>query len=167
MKILLTGEPRSGKTTVLNNLLVLFPNRQGFITREIIVGGERTGFELVSSSGRVANLASVDSDSKLRVGKYGVELKNLDDFLSQLDPIKPDSLVYVDEIGQMELFSDLFKDIVDKYLNTDNLFIGAISIVYRDDFIKKVLDRDDVTLFHVTQQNRDDICDMVKKLISH
>ena len=162
MKILLTGEPRSGKTTVLKSVLELFPNRQGFVTQEIIDGGERIGFELISSSDQVAPLASINSDSELRVGKYGVQLDNLDSFIPKLAPIESGNLVYIDEIGQMQLFSDSFKNLVDGYLNTDNPFIGTISSVYQDDFIEKVLSRDDIILLNITESNRDSMVDIIR-----
>ena len=104
MKVLLTGEPRSGKTTLLEGFINSVPNKQGFVTREVRKDGERTGFELVSSLGQAATLASVDSDSSTRVSHYGVDLNGLDTFIAELPPIQPGNLLYIDEIGQMELF---------------------------------------------------------------
>src|SRR3989344_7531765 len=133
MKVLLTGQPRAGKTTLMVNCLKMVPNKQGFVTREILEGGERIGFELVSSLGQTATLASVNSNSALRVSRYGVNVGALDSFIDDLPPPEPGNLLYIDEIGAMELFSDKFKRLVLEYLNTGNSFLGTIKD-YDDEF---------------------------------
>ena len=68
MKMFLTGEPGIGKSTLIGSVLEKFTGpKTGFLTRERRVDGERRGFELVSSTGVVATLASTDSDSAIKV----------------------------------------------------------------------------------------------------
>lgn len=162
MKLLLTGEPKSGKTTLLEGFVATVPHKQGFITREVREAGERIGFALISSYGTSATLASISSDSDIRVSKYGVELGQLDTFLKGLPPIQKGNLLYVDEIGQMELFSPAFKELVARYLNADNLYAGTITSVYQDDFTREVLSRSDVVLLHITPDNRDEIREVLE-----
>ncbi len=157
MKLLLTGNPRSGKTTLLEGFIEAVPDRQGFVTREVREDGERVGFELVSSLGQTATLASVNSTSDIRVSRYGVEVDKLDAFLKDLPQVQAGNLLYVDEIGQMELFSDKFKSLIASYLNSDNPYAGTITSVFHDDFTDKVLRRDDVVLLKIGQDNRDEV----------
>lgn len=164
MKILITGQPRSGKTTLLEKFIELIPNKQGFVGREIRIDGERVGFELVSSDGAIATLSSVDSKSRIRVSRYGVEVEQLDDFLKKLPVVQVNNILYVDEIGQMQLVSDRFKQTINDYLNADNLYVGTITSVYKDDFIDQVLSRSDIVLLQIDQDNREQIHNIMKGL---
>ncbi len=164
MKILLTGRPKSGKTTLLQNFIDAIPNKQGFVTREVLDTGERTGFELVSADGMTATLASIYSDSEVRVSKYGVEIQKLDEFLNELPPVVDGNLIYVDEIGQMELYSDKFKELITQYFDRDTMYIGTITSVYQDDFTNRVLDRSDIVLITIDPTNRDRIQDILSCL---
>jgi nucleoside-triphosphatase len=167
VKILLTGEPRSGKTTLLEGFIEALPDKQGFVTREVREDGERVGFELVSSLGQSATLANVNSDSTVRVSRYGVEVERFDDFLADLPPVEADNLLYVDEIGQMELFSDSFKKLIGSYLNSKNSYAGTITSVYRDDFTEQVLEREDIILLNIGQNNREQISDALQGLAAN
>jgi len=161
MKILLTGPPRSGKTTLLARFLETVPDKQGFVTEEILDNGKRTGFRLISSIGQTATLASIYSDSPVRVFRYGVELHELDHFIDSLPPIEPDNLLYLDEIGRMELYSEKFKKLVLKYLAADNPFIGTITSIYNDDFVREIKSRPDISVTEVTESNRETLLDQM------
>jgi len=167
VKILLTGAPRVGKTTLLEDIIEGIPNTQGFVTREIREGGERTGFELISSIGEAATFASVHSGSDIRVGRYGVDVDTLDGFLKDLPPLEAGNLVYVDEIGKMELMSDAFKKLVMTYLDSENVYLGAIANTVQDEFIEQVLARDDVVLLNLSHQNRTHIRSVLGDLIAN
>lgn len=155
MKVLLMGKPRSGKTTLLEGFLEGVLEKQGFLTKEIFENGERIGFEMISSSGQTTTLASVNSASDIRVYRYGVEVDELDALLEDLPQVQAGNLLYIDEIGQMELFSDKFKTLIVSYLNSDNPFAGTITSVFHDDFTEQVLGRDDVVLLNINQDNRE------------
>jgi nucleoside-triphosphatase len=167
MKILLTGAPRVGKTTLLEHVIEGISDKQGFITREIRENGERTGFELVSSIGETATFASVDSDSDTRVGRYGVDIDQLDAFLEDAAPIKAGNLLYVDEIGKMELLSDKFKQLVVTYLSSGNIYVGTIANTFSDEFTEQVLSRHDVVLINVNQENRAQVRSVLGDLIAN
>jgi len=167
-KILLTGMPRSGKTTLLNKALSDIPNKTGFITEEIRKDGERTGFKIVTSKGTKAVLASIEYDTPLKVSKYCVDIEALDKILPTLEEVDSSDVLYIDEIGQMELFSKHFKNFTDKYLDSENVFIGTISKIFSNDFTKNVLARKDITVFEITEENRDEVykkvLDIMKQL---
>ena len=42
--ILITGKPKSGKSTILEKVIFGIPDKVGFITKEIRANGQRTGF---------------------------------------------------------------------------------------------------------------------------
>lgn len=159
MKILLTGAPRSGKTTLLEDFIQHVPHKLGFVAREVRSNGERTGFEIVSSSGEKVLLAHENSKSEAQVGRYGVELNAFNNFLAELPAPDSDAVLYVDEVGKMQLFSDAFKVLVRQYLNAPNLYVGTISSTYENDFIAEVLERPDVILLTVNPNDRSKVKD--------
>ncbi len=164
MRLLLTGEPGAGKTTLLKRFIESGTGMQGFLAEEVRVNGQRVGFRLVAHDGMMAMLAHVDSASPVRVSRYGVEVDALDRFLNELPPFDPSRPIYVDEIGQMQLFSETFRRRVKGYLDTARLYIGTISHVYEDDYIHEVLEREDVVRLHLTAENRDIIAEAIEGL---
>jgi nucleoside-triphosphatase len=156
MNILLTGEPHAGKSTLLDRLVDDINDKLGFVTTEVSENGTRSGFELVSALGGRALLASIDSPSKIRVSKYGVNLDTLNLFIEELPPIKGGQLLYIDEIGQMELYSEQFRKLVQEYLDSSNPFVGTLSSVYHDAFTDSLRQRGDVDIVEITPENRDD-----------
>lgn len=161
MNILLTGQPHSGKTTFITKLLKGVEEKKGFITKEIKEEGQRVGFQLVSSSGATATLAHINHKSPYQVSRYFVDVNNLDRLIDPLFTFEPSQLLYIDEIGQMELFSDRFKELVLTYLNASNDFIGTVTNVYSDEFVEKVKQRDDVRIIEVTEDNRSMLADKI------
>jgi nucleoside-triphosphatase len=69
-RILLTGPPQCGKTTVVQKVAALWPGQAaGFLTREVRRAGRRLGFEIVTLNGDAALLSHVDFPGPHRVGK--------------------------------------------------------------------------------------------------
>ena len=154
MKILLNGQPKSGKTTMLVNLLDRVSDKRGLIAKESRHDGERIGFDLVDSDGNTAALARTDKRAPYSVGRYFVNGEALDNFVEPLFTFGTNELLYIDEIGQMQLYSSRFKDLVTRYLDADNDFLGTISSVYEDDFIDHTKSRQDILICEVTPDNR-------------
>lgn len=114
--ILIAGMPRTGKTTLLKTIISPYHRRVGFITNEVRENGERVGFEIEAHTGRRAMLASTHFTSGPQVSRYHVNVENLDGILPEVDRFSSKDLLYLDEIGQMELYSEQFKRLVLRYL---------------------------------------------------
>jgi nucleoside-triphosphatase len=109
-RILLTGPPQCGKTTVVQKVVARWPGQAGgFYTREVRERGRRLGFEIVTLEGVAALLSHVDFPGPHQVGRYGV---NLDNFhrvaLPALEVVPGIDLIVVDEVGKMECLSHRF-----------------------------------------------------------
>ena len=156
--ILLTGPPRCGKTTTIQRVVEQLTDLRlaGFYTRELRHGGQRVGFEAIGLGGQTAPLASVRSKSRLRVGKYGVELAGFENLVrAELErPVVNVDLFVVDEIGKMECFSSIFVETMRQILDGDTPLLATIAMK-GGVFIQEVKDREDVDLITVTQGNRD------------
>jgi len=74
-KILLTGRPGCGKTTLIKRVVdELALPAAGFYTEEIRQRGERVGFKIITLSGEEAVFADVDFRTPQRLGNMGSTL---------------------------------------------------------------------------------------------
>jgi len=163
--LLLTGLPKSGKSTLLENFISLVGDRKrGLLTREVLRNDERIGFDVVTSEPETARLARVDFASSLRVGKYGVDTSLFETVLRPLFNVKEGELLYVDEIGQMQLHSVEFGRLVQRYLDAPQLCIGTVSTVYEHSVISALRERKDTQIIEVKVENRERVFSIVKEV---
>ncbi len=155
-RILLTGVPGVGKTTVVREVArLLGPNAAGFYTEETRERGRRTGFDIVTLDGRRAPLARAGGKSRHRVGRYGVDLDGLDSVAVAAieDALNGEGTIIIDEIGKMELFSEKFRRAVTKAFDSRNPVVAVI-MQKRNPFADSIKRRADVTIIEVTISNR-------------
>ncbi len=160
--ILVTGAPRCGKSTLIERVVRrLGRPATGFFTREIKEGGHRVGFAIDTLDGRRGILAHQGISSRCRVGKYGVNLEDIDRIaVPSLLPPRPGDLVVVDEIGKMECFSPRFRETLVRVLNSGNAVLGSIALK-GERFIEEIKGRHDVSLVHLSEGNRDEAFEIV------
>jgi len=165
--ILVTGPPGCGKSTLIEKVI----NRMekpvnGFFTREIKESGRRVGFSINTVDGREGILAHQNIRSQLRVGKYGVNIEDIDSIaVSAMIPAHREQVIVIDEIGKMECFSDLFKKTLIQVLDSPNCVIGSIALK-GGPFIQGIKNRDDVTVSSVTPETRDSLVEEILGSIS-
>ena len=158
--ILFTGLPGCGKSTIIEKIVQRL-NRPctGFFTREIRVAGRRTGFSIITLDGRRGILAHIDIHSSKRVGKYRVNLPDIDRIaVPSMIPADEAVVVVVDEIGKMECLSALFRQTLVTVLDSGNLLVGSIALK-GDTFIEAVKKRPDTLLATVSEKNRDHLAE--------
>ncbi|MFN3420419.1 MAG: NTPase [Armatimonadota bacterium] len=157
--LLLTGLPGVGKTTVIRKVLSLLPfglKFGGFFTEEVREGGERVGFQIVSTDGQRAWLARKGFPSPHKVGKYGVNVEAIESvIIPALDrAIEQADLIVIDEIAKMELSHPAFAEIVWRCLESSKPVLGTIQRSHLP-FIERVKARADTQVLEVTKENRD------------
>jgi nucleoside-triphosphatase len=155
--ILITGFPGIGKTTLIRKISDALKHIHpvGFYTAEIREGGIRKGFELTSLDGRKSLLSHIDIESPYRVSKYGVDVEGFEDFLDSILFLDPATrLIIIDEIGKMECFSDQFRRLLKDILDSEKTVIATIALKGRG-IIAEIKKRPDITLFEITQMNRE------------
>jgi nucleoside-triphosphatase len=158
-KILLTGRPGCGKTTLIKRLVKQLPlSAGGFYTEEIRTCGERVGFKIVTLDGKDGVFAHVNFKTQQRLGKYGLDLSPLETIGIEAvrKAVRGGELTVVDEIGPMEIRSPIFRDVVNEALNSRAPLLGTITArpFPFTDAIKK---RHDVTLIEVCWDNREQL----------
>lgn len=164
MKLLLTGPPGVGKTTLVKRVVVKVKDRfrcSGFITQEVRAEtGARVGFDIVTLYGRVAPLARKGMKEGPRVGDYRVDLYSLERTAvpSMEDPTA--QVIVVDEIGLMELKSSRFKDALLDLLGDGRPLLGTIRL-QKEPFCDMVKTQPGVEVIEVTYDNRDGLVEML------
>lgn len=164
---LITGPPRCGKTTLIlkiSQVDSLSDNISGFITEEVRKRGERIGFKLISLSDRKEGfLAKKGFSSPYRVGRYGVNIEDLEDIgCSAIEKgLRSGKAILIDEIGKMELFSSQFKKILLDALDSPQKVLA--SIMERDnDFADSIKRRSDAKLICLHRANFEQVFKEVK-----
>ncbi len=169
-KVLLTGRPGCGKTTLIKRVVNNLPQRAGgFYTEEIRDRGLRVGFKLVTLDGDAAVLGHVDFKTPERLGKYGLDLVALETVGLEAirKAVSSRTLVVIDEIGPMEIRSAIFRDAVNEVLNSEVPVLATISARSLP-FSDAIKSRPDVRLVEVRPNNRErlvsELSDTFKKL---
>ena len=158
-KVLLTGRPGCGKTTLIKRLVnELALPAGGFYTEEIRQCSRRVGFKIVTLEGEEAVLAHVDFNTTQRVGKYRLDLRVLESIGSEAicTAVRARRLVVIDEIGPMEIRSPVFCDVVNEALDSGEPILGTIT-ARSFPFTNAIKKRDDVTLIEVRPNNREQL----------
>lgn len=169
VRILITGSPGTGKTTLIKRLIKkgLFNEAGGFYTEEIRKAQTRVGFKLVSLDGSFqAVLAHRDFSSPFRVGRYGVDVQGFEHFLDEISPSLDNAkMVVIDEIGKMECLSQRFLDLLEEVFNGPKDIIATVALKGRG-IIEDIKRRPDVLLFTITEGNREEIFRRISGLLA-
>ncbi len=129
----------------------------GFLTGEIREGRRRVGFRIETLAGQTGVLAHVDFEGPPRVGKYGVDLTELERLaVPAVTAASAEGVTVIDELGKMELASERFRD------GVASLFERPVSVVatvhaHRHQFTDTLKRRAGVEVIRVTTDNRDQL----------
>lgn len=167
-KILLTGLPGCGKTTVVMRIAAKLSHKEivGFYTEEIRRNNVRKGFRWNRLDGSSGILAHVDIKSRFRVSKYGVDIEGFEkSVLPILDIEQSDAQLFIiDEIGKMECMSERFVAAVRDILASDKSTLATVA-QKGSGFISEVKNLSGVKIFTLTGNNRDRIIAEVVQLL--
>jgi nucleoside-triphosphatase len=131
VRILLTGPPGCGKTTVILRTLGLLSHpAAGFYTEELrsSEGGGRLGFDVVALDGQRGPLARTGGEGP-RVGKYAVDLSSFEGIglrAVEAGLQEPHTLLVIDELGKMEFLSSAFVTLLERAFQSPNPLLGTI-----------------------------------------
>lgn len=161
IKIGITGLPGSGKTYALLRVIEMLQDGEmsigGMIDEPIGDGRHKTGFTVRNLlTGETEVFASVDIESKIMVGKIGVDLSKLE--LVGVNAIREAcekcDIIVIDEVGKMEVESQAFIDAVKDALDAEKPMIITLHKKSRNPLLQDIRRRDDVRILEVTPTNR-------------
>ena len=133
MKILLTGQPKIGKTEVIRGFRTIYRDKTaGIITHALWDSeGHRDGFEAETMSGEKKLFAhkSLITSSYIVKNKFHVDVAAIDTFI--IPEIKKEAhnanaVIIVDEIGRMQSFSAAFLQTVAELLSSEASVLATI-----------------------------------------
>ena len=163
MIIFITGNPRCGKSTLIQRLLdeISDKNVSGFITPEIRVNDVRQGFKIIDLASKEEEiLASLHIKRGPSVSRYRVNVEGIDAIMDRfLESYENSEYVIIDEIGIMEFYSRKFRETVRMVLNSDKKVVATLS----KRFVKKYKDKGQI--YTLTRENFDEVYDKVLRQI--
>ncbi|GMI43718.1 hypothetical protein TrCOL_g11680 [Triparma columacea] len=193
---LFTGQPNSGKTTsvltTISHLLPLLPPSTyltGFTTSEVLSSSStRIGFDVVTIPQNDRGILSRKSGPSHhpKTGAYSVDVEAfeklalptitlpVDGYVVKRDgsKVKKEDVVYViDEVGRMELHSEVFRNRVNDLLSLGVRLIGAITapiyghrVPFCDDLVER--GAKSIRVFRIKKSDRDEVTEEVIQLIA-
>ncbi len=172
-KILITGPPGSGKSTLISRLMGYYTQKNykvyGFLTPEVRQNNKRKGFDVEDIySKKKFPLARVEQlNTKFKLGRYSVFIKEFDDYLDTTLNIEENmiDLLMIDEIGKMELFSKKFQNFIKKFFQSEVPIIATIGQKVNHPIKDFILRIQNTTLLFLNQENRDDIFQKIISLL--
>lgn len=165
---LVTGKPRIGKTTTIKKLIheIETDNCGGFYTEEMTNSKDRVGFRCVSVHGESVEIANVESSSKTRIGRYGVDIEIFENFAINVlqDALSSKKIIVIDEIGFMQMLSTSFRKMVLDIVSDNHIVLGTVPIDSHPE-IDKIKHSKRVEVISLNQGNHNEISTSLKKSI--
>jgi len=161
IKILITGPPRCGKSTLIVKLIEYFSKKQftvhGFLTPEVREGSNRIGFDIedIKTKEREKLARKGNFNTKHHVGKYCVFIEKFEKFIFKYEHIQfqQEDLIMIDEIGKMELFSKKFQEFIIKIFASNISIIATIGLTVKHSIKDHLLNLPNVKIFNLNSQN--------------
>ena len=166
MNILLTGDPRSGKTTVCKKLIEIATNHGtecgGILCPEVNAGIDRIGCDvenLITKEKEVMSRLKDKADFEgPEVGSYLLNPRGQEFGRRSLEAARSCDLVFIDEIGKVEIegkgndFMDTARELLASDNNTN--YVVIVRNRLKDQFLRK-FPRFNFDIFEVNKETRD------------
>ncbi|HEV8595053.1 MAG TPA: NTPase [Thermoplasmata archaeon] len=172
LKIGITGLPGAGKTAALLKVIEMLEDDGkkvgGMITEPIMKRGRREGFYVMDWASKEKRVfASKEIQSKVMVGRYGVDVTALDEVgVKALQHATANcDVIVIDEVGKMEVESEGFVTAVKEALDADKPLLLTLHKKSRNPLLQDIRRRDDVRILEVTQVNRNLLPYKIVKLL--
>ena len=161
IKIGITGLPGSGKTYALLRVIEMLKEEGvtigGMIDEPLTDGRHKTGFIVKNIlTGESQIFASAEIESKIMVGKIGVDLSKFEEIgiTAIKDACEKCDIIVIDEVGKIEVESPAFIEAVKEALDVDKPMILTLHKKSRNPLLQDIRRRDDVRILEVTPTNR-------------
>ena len=166
--IFLTGKKRSGKSTLINNILKeLNINYSGYRTLPYYIKDEGRGFYINGYVDCVGNYSPIS----IKVGEEKC-IPIIDTFeiigtsiLEKSIEDKNSELILLDEIGRLETKAEAFKAGIIKVLDSRKIVLGVLQKV-DNDFLKDIKNREDTLVFDIDDLVQEEKKELYLKIVT-
>ena len=172
IKVGITGLPGAGKTQALLKVIEMLEHEGstvgGMITEPIREKNSRVGFEVTDWMSKSKGcLAHMQIESKVHVGRYGVDLRMLEEVGVKAinDAVGGADIVVIDEVGKMEVESPGFISAVKGALDSSKPLVLTLHKKSRNPLLQDIRRRDDIRILEVTPINRNLLPYKIVKLL--
>jgi len=168
--LLVTGEPRIGKTTAVMQVAQILKKRGlkvgGIVSKEITSDNVRTGFEFIDLSTNEKAMLAFTTGKGPRIGKYFVDLEGCRFAAHALiKAINNSDVIICDELGPMEFKSKEFIDCVKTMLDVNKPVIVVVHKKLQHPVIDQFRKKANM-LVNVDFQNRNKVADLLQDRLS-
>ncbi len=168
--ILICGDVGVGKSTLIQKLLhtVDLPI-YGFITKRLPSG--ENGFHpiYIHPAGEPENARRRTAENLIGTCNGRIHDIHLETFntvgAELLRTAKPDGCIVMDELGFMEAKADVFTQAVFDALDGDIPILAAVKSRTDIPFLEKVRNHPNASVYQITVENRDSLCDMLLPVV--
>ncbi|MEO0076539.1 MAG: nucleoside-triphosphatase [candidate division WOR-3 bacterium] len=173
MIILITGKPRSGKTTLVKNIIRQLPHQSygGFYTEEVRNSdNNRTGFKLKTTDGKETVLADINLKSQYQIGKYKVNITGIETIGIETinQALNEKAIIIIDEIGKMELCSEKFQNAIQLLLaNLGQKILIATVPISNLPIVAQLKQRTDAIIFDTSKNKNAVILNEILSLVKN
>lgn len=170
---LLTGKPRIGKSTAIKSIAkhLGVDKCGGFYTEEIRNAVDREGFRCITLTGESDVMASVHSNSSMRIGRYGVDIDKFENIALRAvsESLLSKKITVIDEIGFMQMLSVPFQHMIKEAFSSNQYVILGTVCLDNHPTIDSLKELPSIKMYHMTEENRDIIskrvvCDVIKAI---
>ncbi len=173
VKIGITGLPGSGKTQTLLRIIQHLEEEGvhvgGMVTEPIVEKQRRTGFQITDWLTKEHEVFAHETlKSRIRSGRYGVSLAALEGLgIRSLQAARESAdVIVIDEVGKMEVESDLFTKAVVETLDAKKSIIMTLHKKSRNPLLQDIRRRDELRLLEVTPINKNLLAFKIVHLIT-
>ncbi len=161
IKIGITGLPGAGKTYALSSVIDMLRKEGytvgGMMSESVLDGRQKVGVAVRNiETGELGVFAHVDIESRTVIGKFGIDTSKLEDVgVKAIEHAAANcDVVVIDEIGRMEVESQMFVEAVTEAMKKSKPMIITLHKKSRNPLLQEIRRRDDVRILEVTPPNR-------------
>lgn len=165
--IFLTGDKQIGKSTIINRFLAEYNGKVcGFKT--LLENEPYRKFYIESINPQITTAEKVYISKKTEEGFLKGNIEGFDSFgveiLNDCLCSSPD-LIVLDELGLFESEAIHFQELVHSCLDAKTPVLGVLK-AKSSPFLDSIRYRNDVTIYNVTLENREELYEIISKMIS-
>ncbi|TXT59244.1 MAG: hypothetical protein BAJALOKI3v1_1100011 [Promethearchaeota archaeon] len=178
-KILISGPPRSGKSTLIKKFIQYIEKDYfivGFFTPEIRINNKRIGFDVkaIDSNIQFPLARKGKFEDTYKLGDYSVFVEKFNNFIVEylenrirdIETSNDARILLIDEIGKMELFSNKFETFLRNIFQRDFSIIATIGETLSHPIKSYLMTLPNICLFNASIEKQGEIFDEIAKNFS-